>query len=103
MAYCKKVPPIRLVLSTTEFNNLVDVLTKNIEYSNNNDVVELSKYAKEKLLKYSIPRLEDNELDVKLYNNEIVDIVSLLLNFTADKVSQNNYIEVLLKVREKKD
>jgi len=58
---------------------------------------------KEKLLKYSIPRKKDEntiEIDVRLYVNESADIISQLLYNIGKKITEVNYYQVLLKVRD---
>lgn len=102
MAYSKRIPPIKLVLTVKEYNTLIGVLTSNISAQNEfaeNDVAILTK---EKLLKYSIPRDEEGkvEIDLRLYINEVVDIISELLKYVSSKSKEIDYYQVLLKVRE---
>lgn len=103
MAYSKKIPPIKLVLTIQEYNNLIGVLTNNINELEDLEVKELACMTKEKLLKYSIPRRkEDNnmEIDMRLYINEAADIISQLLSYLNSRVDEVDYFQVLLKVRE---
>ena len=93
MAYSKRVPIIKLVLTKEEYNNLIEVLTQNIE-SENIELQDIAKITKEKFLKYGIPQENDKgeiEINLKLYVNEIIDIVNQLLSYINDKVSKNNY------------
>ena len=96
MAYVKRIPPIKLVLTVKEYNILIGILTKNIESDN------LATITKEKLLKYSIPREENDkiEIDLRLYINEAADIISELLKYESNKTKEIDYYQVLLKVRE---
>lgn len=57
---------------------------------------------KEKLLKYSVPRDINNniEIDIRLYINEAIDIISQLLLYTNTTMEEINYYQVLEKVRE---
>ena len=103
MAYVKRVPPIKLILTKSEYNILIGVLTRNYDASDNEDVKELAKMTKEKLLKYSLPHNnEENnvEIDVRLYLNEAADIISQLLLNIGKITNEINYYQVLLKVRE---
>lgn len=102
MAYSKRVPIIKLVLTKKEYNNLIEVLTQNIE-SKNIELQDIAKITKEKFLKYGIPQENDKgeiEINLKLYVNEIIDIVNQLLSYINDKVSKNNYYQVLLKLKD---
>ncbi len=103
MAYSKRIPPIKLVLTIKEYNNLIGVLTENINNQEDKDIRELAELTKEKLLKYSIPRKKDEntiEIDVRLYVNESADIISQLLYNIGKKITEVNYYQVLLKVRD---
>lgn len=103
MAYTKRIPPIKLILTIKEYNYIIGVLTKNIEKNNNKSENELSILTKEKLLKYGIPKTRENgdiEIELRLYNNEIADILSEFISFIKERTKEINYFEVLLKVRE---
>lgn len=104
MAYSKRVPPIKLVVSRKEYNNLIGILTKNNDIDLDEDIKELAKLTKEKLLKYSIPKygdeINDIDIEIRLYINEIVDIVSQLLLYVERDIKEINYYEVLLAYRE---
>lgn len=103
MAYVKRIPPIKLILTISEYNTLIGALTKNFEDVDDENIKELSKMTKEKLLKYSIPHdSQENitEIDVRLYLNEAADIISQLLLNISKVTKEVNYYQVLLKVRE---
>lgn len=103
MVYSKRVPPIKLVLTIKEYNNLVGILTENINNCDDKNIRDLAVLTKEKLLKYSIPRKNeqnDVEIDIRLYINESADIISQLLLNISQKIIEVNYYQVLLKVRE---
>lgn len=102
MAYSTRVPIIKLVLTKEEYNNFIEVLTQNIE-SKNIELQDIAKITKEKFLKYGIPQENDKgetEINLKLYVNEIIDIVNQLLSYINDKVSKNNYYQILLKLKD---
>lgn len=102
MAYAKRVAPIKLVLSKKEYNLLVGILTENIE----NDDLEIKSIAvmtKEKLLKFGIPKfLTENEveIEIKLYINEAIDIITQLLMYCSKKTKEIDFFQALIKVRE---
>lgn len=104
MAYSKRIPPIKLVLTRKEYNYLVGILTNNINDSANELIIDLATITKEKLLKYSLPRQAENgnvEIDVRLYINEAVDIITEILFYIDGRMKEIDYYQVLLKVREK--
>ncbi len=105
MAYSKRIPPIKLMLNKKEYNNLIGVLTKNIEEQIDETERDLAKLTKEKLLKYSVPRsINDNiEIDIRLYINEAIDIISQFLLYTGNTIEEIDYFQVLEKVRENFD
>lgn len=106
MAYVKRVPPIKLVLTIKEYNTLVGILTKNIDDNIELEKKEIASLTKEKLLKFGIPHendLMENEIDLRLYINEAADIIEQILLYVAKKTNEVNYYQVLLKVRESID
>ena len=68
MAYTKRIPPIKLILNVKEYNTLIGALTKNIEDIESEEN-NLSINTKEKLLKYSIPRQEQDGIEIDLSVN----------------------------------
>lgn len=103
MAYAKRVPAIKLCLNRTEFNILIGVLTENIEIQTENLDKEIAINTKEKLLKHSLPVTRDDgliEIDLRMYLNEAVDLITQLLLFSKTKLKNIDYYQLLLKVRE---
>ncbi|MBR1376667.1 MAG: hypothetical protein IJ565_02520 [Bacilli bacterium] len=102
MAYSKRIPPIKIVLTIKEYNTLIGVLTENSNSQNDEIIKNIALLTKEKLLKYSVPRNvnENIEIDIRLYINEAVDIISQFLTFTNLRLKEIDYYQVLLKVRE---
>lgn len=104
MAYLKRIPPIKIKLNINEFNKLNEIL-ENIINSDNELYSKKSSKLKEKLLRYSVPIKNENEeikVDIRLYNNEIVDLFYILFYGIEDMISvETNYFDVLLQVREK--
>ena len=59
---------------------------------------------KDKLLRYSVPIAEEDGttiVDIRFYNNEIVDLFMILFYEIGNIPINTNYYEVLLSVREK--
>ena len=104
MAYSKRIPPIKIKLNINEFNKLNEILENIINFDNELYSKKSSKL-KEKLLRYSVPIKNENEeikVDIRLYNNEIVDLFYILFYGIEDMISvETNYFDVLLQVREK--
>ncbi len=101
MAFQTKKPPIRIMVDIDTFNNLVELVSIVVQEGDERN----SKYAekmKEKLLKYSIPRVDENgetNIDIRFYNNEAQDLIYFLMA-TLDLKPETDYYEVLKKVRE---
>lgn len=103
MAYSKRIPPIKLMLTIKEYNNLIGILTNNIEELQENELKELAALTKDKLLRYSIPKEIENdkvEIETRLYINEAADIISELLSYLNSRIKEIDYYQVLLKVRD---
>ena len=85
MAYSKRIPPIKIKLNVDEYNKLLEIL-------------------EDKLLRYSVPITEEDGttiVDMRFYNNEIVDLFMILFYEIGNIPINTNYYEVLLSVREK--
>lgn len=104
MAYSKRIPPIKVKLNVEDFNKLIETLENMIDCDNEYYSNKSSKI-KDKLLRYSVPINDENEetkVDIRLYNNEIVDLFYILFYGIEDMISvETNYFDVLLQVREK--
>lgn len=104
MAYSKRIPPIKIKLNINEFNKLNEILENIINFDNELYSKKSSKL-KEKLLRYSVPIKNENEeikVDIRLYNNEIVDLFYIIFYGIEDMISvETNYFDVLMQVREK--
>ena len=103
MAYAKRAPQIKMVLTVDEYNALVGILAKNNDELENSEEKESALIIKEKLLKFSISNIEqDNniEIDVRLSINETMDIINQLLLYIKKRTNLIDYYQVLLKVRE---
>ena len=72
MPYQKRIPPVKVELSIEKFNLLVEMLTRYTQMSDER-VAQLATKMKDKLLRYSIPRTEeeqDTKVDIRFYPNE---------------------------------
>lgn len=104
MAYSKRIAPIRMILTDKEYNILVETITECITNDSSEHGV-LAKMVKEKMFKYSIIK-EENEkelIETKLYINEAMDLISLLLIYVSDKVKRIDYCQVLKKMSESQE
>ncbi len=102
MPYQKRIPPVKIDLSINKFNSLVEMLTRNTTIDNE-QIKELATKLKEKLLKYSIPRTNEEQedfVDVRFYPNEASEIIYMLVANSEDIHIDTNYYEMLLKVRD---
>ena len=82
MPYQKRIPPVKVELSIEKFNLLVEMLTRYTEMSDER-VAQLATKMKDKLLRYSIPRTEEEQetkVDIRFYPNEASEII-ILINF----------------------
>lgn len=106
MSHLTRKPSVQLSLDKNAFNKLISILDFNIDI----DIEEgtFSKSAeklKNKLLKYSVPRIDDNNLDfidVRFFPNEASDMIWQLLVLTEKKENNIDYYSELIKNRENK-
>ena len=97
MAYSTKVPSLKVKTSIDSFNKLVEILNIQAENSDEN-ISKKSIKLKEKLLKYSVP--EENFIDIRFYQNEVLDLFHILFDKVKDTISyETNYYEILLEAR----
>ena len=104
MPYQKRIPPVKVELSIEKFNLLVEMLTRYTQMSNER-VAQLATKMKDKLLRYSIPRTEEEQetkVDIRFYPNEPAEIIYMLIYNVEDLQISTNYFEALQKVREAK-
>ena len=100
-----KTPSIRLTLNKELFNKLLSILDNNINLEiENSDISKIAEKMKEKLLTYSVPRLdEDNTefVDVRFYPNEASNMIYQILvsNNKGDK--NDDYYSILMNNKRK--
>lgn len=98
MAYKKKIPPIKVTLTKKEYNELVECVSSKII---NNSINKSLEEIKDKLLRYSIPCEDYENVEVRLYVSEAKELIEVLINSLSNIEPRVNYYETLLKVREK--
>lgn len=100
-----KTPSIRLTLNKELFNKLLSVLDNNINLEiENSDISKIAEKMKEKLLTYSVPRLDENNtefVDVRFYPNEASNMIYQILvsNNKGDK--NDDYYSILINQKRK--
>lgn len=104
MTYSKRIPPVKVELTIEKFNYLIEMLTR-YEQEENERIKSLATKLKDKLLRYSIPRKDEEQetfIDIRFYPNEASEIIYMLIVNIEILPVETNYYEVLLKVREAK-
>ena len=104
MSYSKRIPPIKINLDVDNFNKLIEILN-NIIDCDNEYISEKSIKLKDKLLRFSVPTTNEkntNIVDIRFYNNEMVDMFYILFYGIKDTVFiETDYYDMLLRIREK--
>lgn len=102
MAYSRRTPPIKVIVDINTFNLLLELITKTCEKIDEKKLNELINL-KNKILKYSIPHVEDNGntiIDMRFFPNEAEYIINILLNNIENSEVKTNYFDILKKVRD---
>ena len=87
MAYPKRTPPVKLVISKEQYNSLVER-------------VMIDEQLKGKLLRYSVPK-EDNSIlnvEIGLFPDEAASLIKLLITSPLSEEVTIDYYSVLVKV-----
>lgn len=103
MAYQSKTPPIKLKVTTDTYNSLIEFISK-VENTSTEEGREKATKLKEKLLRYCVPVIGDNEeqlVEMRFYPNEAGNMIDILLYAVDGVITTNNYYEVLLGLRAK--
>ena len=101
MAYQSKRPPIRVIITIEEFNKLVEFFS--IGEEKHNDKENKFTRIKNKLLKYSVPYIPEDEIElveIRFFIDEVIDFIYCFIDMN-DINYKTQYYSVLLKVREK--
>lgn len=99
MTYSKRIPPLKVELTTSRFNCLVEFLENIDDEEKRETAIKL----KEKLLKYSIPVITESDtlVAVRFFNQEIVQLSHLLIDNVINNDEVTNYYEILIENRKK--
>lgn len=99
--YSNRIPPVKLVLSKDNFNSFMNFLSE-IEKSEDKNISDDAKLIKKKLLKYSIPKIDEKGnsiVDIRFYVNESSIVINQFIQ-TLEMFNEVDYYSVLEKVRE---
>ena len=100
----KKKPPVFLKVDKDQFNIFLNVLKIN-ELTNIDGICDWSKKLQDKLLRYSVPRVNDEGkefVDVRFFPNEAGDMIWQLLAWGNDINIEEDYFSILKQNREDK-
>ena len=100
--YSNRIPPVKVILSKDNFNSFINFLSK-IEKDEDKNTSGDAKLIKDKLLKYSIPKKDENGnliVDIRFYINESSIVINQFIQ-TLEMFNEVDYYSVLEKVREK--
>ena len=100
MAYQKRIPSIKLLVTKDEFNKMITVIDfinssfdDYLEYPNKTSTL------KDKLLNYSVPRFNENDnqeyVDVRFFPSEAGEIIRELINVIDVAKVNDTYYDVL--------
>lgn len=103
MAFNSKTPPVKLKVTVDTFNSLIDFIVK-IENENEDEVKEKATQLKDKLLRYSVPVIGDDGeyfVELRFFPKEAGYMIDILLYAVDGNITETNYYQVLLDVRNK--
>ena len=99
MSYKNKKPPMTLVITKNKFNMLVQQL---VEYEKVNEDTEKIVSIKNKLLKYSMPfgENEDIKISIRFFPDGASNLLSILISNLNEIDLEDDYYNMLLENRE---
>ena len=104
MAWQEREPSVKLTMDTSVFNILVDILNFNSQIDlTDTDFADVAKRLKDKLLTYSVPKLNDEKeerVDVRFFPREASDMIWQLLIMNKPKDDIEDYYSILKANRE---
>lgn len=104
MAWQEREPSVKLTMDTSVFNILVDILNFNSQIDlPDTDFADVAKRLKDKLLTYSVPKLNDEKeeiVDVRFFPREASDMIWQLLIMNKPKDDIEDYYSILKANRE---
>lgn len=104
MSWQSKSPSIRLSIDKSLFNKLMSVLDFNISLNiEEENFSSIASKLKEKLMTYSVPRINDNTefVDVRFFPNEAGNMIWQLLSRASSYIENEDYYNTLLENRKK--
>lgn len=105
MSWQEREPSVKINMDKTVFNVLVDILNYNSQIElPESDFADDAKRLKEKLLRYSVPKIEEDReyVDVRFFPREASDVIWQLLIMNRPKEDTEDYYSILLKNREER-
>ncbi len=105
MSWQEREPSVKINMDKTVFNVLVDILNYNSQIElPESGFADDAKRLKEKLLRYSVPKIEEDReyVDVRFFPREASDIIWQLLIMNKPKEDTEDYYSILLKNREER-
>lgn len=101
MSYERRKPPIKLMVDIDTFNSMNEFLTI-IVNKGDEAYTEKASRMKDKLLRYSVPRTDENgetTIDIRFFINEASDLLTMFVNNLNKEQTENNYYETLIDNR----
>lgn len=106
MAWQNRKPSIKVSLDKKLFNKLIGVLDLNIELNvDEEDFSLVANKLKDKLLTYSVPRVNDKEeeyVDIRFFPNEASDMIWQLLIRNESIDNTEDFYAILINNREQR-
>ena len=97
------MPSVKLTLGKELFNLLINVLDFNMKLEVEGDFSMVAEKLKNKLLKYSVPRKNEENIDfvdVRFFPNEAGNMIEQLLLRIDKKEMKEDFFSLLIKNRE---
>lgn len=101
-----KVPPVRVVVDEQYFNLIIQILTNVEKILNTEKEIEQVKKLKDKILKYSIIRQDEDMtlIDMRFFINEASLLIEKMMFLFENKIEiEADYFELLKQIKETKN
>ena len=105
MSWQEREPSVKLNMDKSVFNILVDILDYNTQMNlPDSDFADVARNLKDKLLIYSVPKVEDDRefVDVRFFPREASEMIWQLLIMNKPKNDVKDYYSILIKNREER-
>lgn len=106
MPHQTRKPAIKLTVDKIVFNKIISLLDFNKDNLTDETSREKANKLKNNLLKWSVPRVNENNeeiADIRFFNSEAIDLFLQLFPRIATYIEQEDYFEVLKENRNKKE